>query len=1090
MYSERKLRYDRSIIYKFYLCVLLVVSALLFSDKVMAETLAEHATNEVQKNVFKELPVGQSGENTTVGRYALNYTGNINVYSSPSSGNDDISYCSQTLSGWSNSSRATLHGDNSTTHIVRAYLIWETRKRYNKDDNNANHVSFLMRDARTRWNIYPDWVFADDRSSRYVSGWEQSRPRIYCNVADVTTIVKTYGYGDYYVANIPVCRASDLWEQDTGGGGTPTGWQLIVVEENASYPVRAVTLSVGSRFRFGDVDWEGDDYGFDPVSRATVTMQAELFDGLKTKEYGDVTGQILFGCIDAARVTENPKLISMFTQQARDSEKNVRNGGTVIEGLYRDGSLFCQQTDMCSVLYNVSGLSYGATVFGVDVANVRWDTQLYIGAAVDIAFPEFESQQTTSISDGKVIVKGKIENTSAQDDTGIYDGELTVTLDPNLTPDLTNYSIAVNGNIASGATVQQATVTDADGTVHNTVIFSGGGISSWFKGDKIEYTIYCRISGSGMSRFDNRDQLDGYLKSAGVDTGHWIDKACIASSWCNALFRVDLIAGNGIQSVSGVRNYMSGAAVTIDAVVKNGYHWTGWTGTYETDRKQYAFAMPAQNVRMIANAQINHSTLKVDPNGGTWQGSTAVQSFTEHYGTVKSIPYPVRTGYTFSGWVKSDPFNGSLNNAVYTFGAEDDATDVLTASWTANSYTLHFDPNDGKEQAPIDDITIIYDQNVTLPDVTGRYIRYTLDGEDITQQVLDGTIVLDDSGVVVMVMDADTGLMMTPAGGIINEDGSITQLYGSITNSDGSVADPEVVEADASSESTEAPEEDATEAEADVEELEVLEESETPAADPVLDKKAYAAVFMGWSLEDGRDSFIPQWTAGMQVSVADLIEASGVADQNGAMITLYASWDDCPWIVATNLYYTLEQAQQGVITDSEILSHATASDREDGSPIEAGFHENGTSFSIPDYQASDFTQFLRGGSCTENLTVVDSAGSIYCKQITVYVVDTTPADERTERTTRFIDEKYYGSSYEWGGLLDDSIWKTDTAYVSAVRTAFGNLENDAPVETYMINGETRRKIREYVDAHGFGDNREAGALQEMYDRYLVPNCVR
>lgn len=1090
MYSERKLRYDRSIIYKFYLCVLLVVSALLFSDKVMAETLAEHATNEVQKNVFKELPVGQSGENTTVGRYALNYTGNINVYSSPSSGNDDISYCSQTLSGWSNSSRATLHGDNSTTHIVRAYLIWETRKRYNKDDNNANHVSFLMRDARTRWNIYPDWVFADDRSSRYVSGWEQSRPRIYCNVADVTTIVKTYGYGDYYVANIPVCRASDLWEQDTGGGGTPTGWQLIVVEENASYPVRAVTLSVGSRFRFGDVDWEGDDYGFDPVSRATVTMQAELFDGLKTKEYGDVTGQILFGCIDAARVTENPKLISMFTQQARDSEKNVRNGGTVIEGLYRDGSLFCQQTDMCSVLYNVSGLSYGATVFGVDVANVRWDTQLYIGAAVDIAFPEFESQQTTSISDGKVIVKGKIENTSAQDDTGIYDGELTVTLDPNLTPDLTNYSIAVNGNIASGATVQQATVTDADGTVHNTVIFSGGGISSWFKGDKIEYTIYCRISGSGMSRFDNRDQLDGYLKSAGVDTGHWIDKACIASSWCNALFRVDLIAGNGIQSVSGVRNYMSGAAVTIDAVVKNGYHWTGWTGTYETDRKQYAFAMPAQNVRMIANAQINHSTLKVDPNGGTWQGSTAVQSFTEHYGTVKSIPYPVRTGYTFSGWVKSDPFNGSLNNAVYTFGAEDDATDVLTASWTANSYTLHFDPNDGKEQAPIDDITIIYDQNVTLPDVTGRYIRYTLDGEDITQQVLDGTIVLDDSGVVVMVMDADTGLMMTPAGGIINEDGSITQLYGSITNSDGSVADPEVVEADASSESTEAPEEDATEAEADVEELEVPEESETPAADPVLDKKAYAAVFMGWSLEDGRDSFIPQWTAGMQVSVADLIEASGVADQNGAMITLYASWDDCPWIVATNLYYTLEQAQQGVITDSEILSHATASDREDGSPIEAGFHENGTSFSIPDYQASDFTQFLRGGSCTENLTVVDSAGSIYCKQITVYVVDTTPADERTERTTRFIDEKYYGSSYEWGGLLDDSIWKTDTAYVSALRTAFGNLENDAPVETYMINGETRRKIREYVDAHGFGDNREAGALQEMYDRYLVPNCVR
>ena len=1124
MYSERKLRYDRSTIYKIILCVLFVISALLFSDKVMAGTLAEGTASEVQKNVFNVLPVGQNDENTTVGRYALNYTGNINVYSSPSPGYDDESYCSQTLPGWSNSSMATLHGDNNTTHIVKAYLIWETRKRYNKDDYNANHVRFIMRDGNGA-NIYPNWVYVDDRSSRYVSGWEQSRPRIYCNVADVTTIVKTYGYGDYYVANIPVCRASDLWEQDTGGGGTPTGWQLIVVEENASYPVRAVTLSVGSKFRFGDVDWEGDDYGFDPVSRATVTMQAELFDGLKTKEYGDVTGQILFGCIDAARVTENPKLISMFTQQTRDSEKNVRNGGTVLAGLYRDGSLFCQQTDMCSVLYNVSGLSYDATVFGVDVSNVRWDTQLYIGAAVDIAFPEFESQQTTSISDGQVIVKGKIENTFAQDNTGIYDGELTVTLDPNLTPDLTNYSIAVNGNVASGATVRQGTVTDADGTVHNTVIFSGGGVSSWFKGDKIEYMIYCRISGSGMSRFDNRDQLDGYLKSAGVDTGHWIDKACTASSWCNALFRVDLIAGNGIQSVSGARNYMSGASVTIDAVVKNGYHWTGWTGTYETDRKQYAFAMPAQNVRMTANAQINHSTLKVDPNGGTWQGSAAVQSFTEHYGTAKSIPYPVRTGYTFSGWVKSEPFNGSLNNGVYTFGTADGAVDVLTASWTANSYTLHFDPNDGREATPIDDITITYDQNVTLPDATGLYIRYTLDGEDITQQVFDGTIVLDDAGRVVMMMDADTGLMMTPTGGVVNEDGSIT-------NPDGSVTDPEEAEEDVSSESTEVPEEEAIEAEADAdasgkamnqdfsddhasiekrgrsitaiaeesnldsgvqvesdveetveeqaaesdaEEPETPEESEPTDADPVPDKKAYASVFMGWSFEDGRDSFMPQWTAGASIAVADLTNAVGVADQNGAMIMLYASWDDCPWIVATNLYYTLEQAQQGIITDSEILSHATASDREDGSPIEAGFHENGTSFSIPDYQASDFTQFLRGGSCTENLMVVDSAGSSYCKQITVYVVDTTPADVRTESMTRFIDEKYYGSSYERGGLLDDSIWKTDTAYVSALRTAFGNLKNDAPVETYTINGETRRKIREYVDAHGFGDSREAGA---------------
>ena len=1085
MCEERKLK---RILFSVLIAVSWIVIAI-HADKVMAATSAGDVT--IQKNVSERLPTGQNGESTTVGRYGLNYTGNINVYSSPSSGNDDISYLSQTLPVWSNSSMGTLYGDNNTTHIVKAYLIWETRKRYNKDDYNANHVRFIMRDGNGA-NIYPNWVYVDDRSSRYVSGWEQSRPRIYCNVADVTTIVKTYGYGDYYVANIPVCRATDLWEQDTGGGGTPTGWQLIVVEENEDYPVRAVALKVGSVYRFGNAAWEGDTYGSTDAERATVTMGTELGSGLKTKEYGDVTGQVLFGSINAS-TSGNGMGVNLYTQQQIGAAKSLRYAGDTPRegGFYRGSDYFAQGHDMCSVLYEVSGLDQGASVFGVDITRVSWNTQLYIGAAVDIAFPEFEARQMTSISDGQVIIKGTITNTSEQENTGIYGGELMVTLDPNLTPDLTNYSIAVNGNSASGAAVRQGTVTDADGTVHNTVIFSGGGVSSWFKGDKIEYTIYCRISGSGMTRFDNRDQFSGFLKSAGVDTGHWIDKACTAASGCDALFRVDLTVGTGIQSVSGAGNYTAGSAVAVNAVVKNGYHWTGWSGSYQTNTKQYHFTMPAQNVSMTATAQINRSTLKVDPNGGTWSGSTGVQSFSENYGTAKSIPDPVRTGYTFSGWVKSEPFNGSLNNAVYTFGAADGATDVLTASWTANSYTLHFDPNDGREKTPVDDMTIAYDQDVTLPDATGLYIRYTLDGEDITQQVLDGTIVLDDTGAVVMMMDADTGLMMTPTGGVVNEDGSITEPDGSITNPDGtitmpdgSVADPEETEPEASG-----AEEDIDVQVAEAEEAEAPEEPEDPTADPVPDKKAYASVFMGWSLEDGRESFIPQWTAGTSIVVADLTNAAGVTDQSGATITLYAVWDDCPWIVAENLYYTLTQAQSGYITDSEILSHATAYDREDGSPIEPGFHENGTSFSIPDYQASDFTQFRREGSCTENLTVVDSTGSTYCKQITVYVVDTTAVAVEPEGTTRFINEYYYNQPEANGGLAADSIWLTDPEYAAALQTAFANSRNGSAEEVYEFSHEDILAMKQFIDDNGFGNTRSDDALTRFYNQFMAPNKV-
>ena len=527
----------------------------------------------------------------------------------------------------------------------------------------------------------------------------------------------------------------------------------------------------------------------------------------------------------------------------------------------------------------------------------------------------------------------------------------------------------------------------------------------------------------------------------------------------------------------------------------------------------YTFPAAANKTDTLTAAwERNQSTLKIDPNGGTWNGSGSVQTFTQEYGTTKEIPDPVMPGYTFKGWAKSNPMNGTLSGKTYTFGDASGKTDTLTAMWQvnyykvtlhagngiesvsgageyaygttvtidaavlrgyhwgtwtgtydtqtkqyaftmpardvdmtadaeANTYTLHFDPNSGAEVMHLDDVTVAYDENVMLPDASGAYVKYTLDGNNVTDDVLRGDIDLHAIG-----LETD--------------------------NTD----DPEALE---ETENLEA-----------LEETEDLEELETAEEEPAADQKAYASVYTGWVLEDEKENFVPQWLPGQEITVAQLVEAAGVTDTDGAVVTVYAAWDDCPWITATNLYYTLNQAQQGFITDSEILSHATASDREDGSPIAPGFHDNGTSFSIPDYQASDFTQFQHEGSCTENLTVVDSAGSTYYKRITVYVVDTAAVDVEPEGTTRFINEKYYGKPYEQGGLEDNSVWKTDTEYVAVLRTAFDNLKNDTPIAAYRINHDTRQAINEYVDAHGFGNSREAGALQRLYELYLAPNRTR
>lgn len=88
------------------------------STQVMAAT-SPTAENPVNTNrEFEALPV--SGNFTkAVGRYQFNYTGNINYYSAPSSGSDDIQMSNNVLSGYETSSMGTLYGDGNT-RIVKA----------------------------------------------------------------------------------------------------------------------------------------------------------------------------------------------------------------------------------------------------------------------------------------------------------------------------------------------------------------------------------------------------------------------------------------------------------------------------------------------------------------------------------------------------------------------------------------------------------------------------------------------------------------------------------------------------------------------------------------------------------------------------------------------------------------------------------------------------------------------------------------------------------------------------------------------------------------------------------------------------------
>ena len=86
----------------------------------------------------------------------------------------------------------------------------------------------------------------------------------------------------------------------------------------------------------------------------------------------------------------------------------------------------------------------------------------------------------------------------------------------------------------------------------------------------------------------------------------------------------------------------------------------------------------------------NKYTLTINPNGGTYNGSTSNTVSSEYYEATKTISNPTKKGYTFSNWTKSG--NATLSGTTLTMGS---GSTTLTANYTANKYTVNFNANGG-----------------------------------------------------------------------------------------------------------------------------------------------------------------------------------------------------------------------------------------------------------------------------------------------------------------------------------------------------------------------------------------------------------
>jgi uncharacterized repeat protein (TIGR01451 family)/uncharacterized repeat protein (TIGR02543 family) len=152
--------------------------------------------------------------------------------------------------------------------------------------------------------------------------------------------------------------------------------------------------------------------------------------------------------------------------------------------------------------------------------------------------------------------------------------------------------------------------------------------------------------------------------------------------------------GNGNETgtapVDGKNPYDFNTQVTVlgnTDLAKEGYTFSGWNTEKDGSGKSYVkddtFAMPAADMTLFAQYEINIYTVTFDSNGGNYTPDQQKVAFKEK---AQSPDDPLKKGYTFTGWYYKDK---DENLVKYDFNEPVTADITLYAGWkTAPQLTI------------------------------------------------------------------------------------------------------------------------------------------------------------------------------------------------------------------------------------------------------------------------------------------------------------------------------------------------------------------------------------------------------------------
>ena len=160
--------------------------------------------------------------------------------------------------------------------------------------------------------------------------------------------------------------------------------------------------------------------------------------------------------------------------------------------------------------------------------------------------------------------------------------------------------------------------------------------------------------------------------------------------WTRISYEVKFDANGGIGTCKPINVFHGDTYGTFPPEpTLEGYEFAGWFTEKDGGTQVTKDTVVTASHTLYAHWTANEYTATFDANGGTVTPAEQTVTYGSHYG---ELPTPTREGYTFAGWFTEKDGGTQVTKETVVKTVADH---TLYAHWTANTYTVKFDANEG-----------------------------------------------------------------------------------------------------------------------------------------------------------------------------------------------------------------------------------------------------------------------------------------------------------------------------------------------------------------------------------------------------------